>query len=210
MGVIAVDLTNSHEFKPVRKRRINEKPGTATAALISLDPGETTGWSLMVVKPECLVDERVKVLGSILDHQHGQVDCYRGNSKIHNEGECLAVGDLWSLIDSWPNAAVVMEDFIIRINNRSREFLSPVRIIAKIEQLLWEEGRMYFRQQPGDAKTTATDARLKEWGMLAEDGLGHARDADRHAIIFLRKATQSAKLRAQAWPHLFASKGVSA
>lgn len=116
----------------------------------------------------------------------------------------MAVDDCHALLESWPFAAVVIEDFIIRRNDQSRSFLSPVRMTAKLEQLIWKDNRTYFRQQPNEAKTTATDARLKDWGMYERDGgLDHARDADRHAITFLRRATQSAQLRAKAWPHLY-------
>jgi hypothetical protein len=38
-------------------------------------------------------------------------------------------------------------------------------------------------------------------------GLIHARDADRHALLFLRKAKAKSQFRAQAWPHLFSRGG---
>jgi hypothetical protein len=35
----------------------------------------------------------------------------------------------------------------------------------------------------------------------------HARDADRHAILFLRKAKTKRAFRELAWPHLFGQRG---
>lgn len=202
MGVVSVDITQEHRK---RRRKEDDKPNLTMAAVIAIDPGETTGWSLIVVNPECLSDPKEKILANILVHQHGEVSSKRtGPVGIFNEGECLAVNDLYTLAESWPHAAIVIEDFIIRNNDRTRSFLSPVRMTSKLEQLLWADSRIYFRQQANDAKTTAKDWRLKEWGMYErEGGLGHARDADRHAIVFLRRLTQSAKLRAQAFPHLY-------
>jgi hypothetical protein len=33
--------------------------------------------------------------------------------------------------------------------------------------------------------------------------MGHARDADRHAVYFLREAKAKQDVRMRAWPHLF-------
>lgn len=208
MGIITVDITGTGAREPTEDR---DKPPHDIAAVIALDPGETTGWSLMVVDPRCLVNPAVKVLSSIYEHQHGQVtandreDPFPGvGRQVPEAGECLMVNDLIALLDTWDHAAVVIEDFILRKSSKGRELLSPVRVTAAIKQFLWCNGRGFFRQQVSEAKTAATDDRLKVWGMYQRDGgLEHARDADRHAITFLRKATQSAKLRAEAWPHLF-------
>lgn len=204
MGVIAVDIRQDPPKPKRRRKRDSEKPNTAIASVVAIDPGETTGWSLIVVDPICLVDPSEKVLANILQHQHGQVDEYRGNGHIPNEGESMMCTDLAGLLDSWPDAAVIIEDFILMQKRKDRSLLSPVRITAKLELRLWENGRTYFRQQPGDAKNTCTDERLRAWGMYETEGaLEHARDADRHAILFLRRATQSRRLRAAAWPHLY-------
>jgi len=196
MGVVTVDIANS---RTVKRRKV-ESPNLTQATVIALDPGETTGWSLLTVDPAALSNPaKVKILGSIYDHQHGQVDSYRGD-----DGEQQMVDDLYALCAVWPHAAVVIEDFVIRINDRSRSFLAPVRTTAALKQLLWADGRITFKQTPNDAKNTATDSRLKDWGMYErEGGLNHARDADRHAILFARRCAQSLKLRSEAFPHLF-------
>ena len=204
MGIIAIDLSKG------RRRTIfdNKDPlSMSTAPVIALDPGQTTGWSLMVTHPEALMDPKEKVLESITTHHHGQVSALFEDQNMTN-GESIAVDDLWAFIQSWPEAAIVMEDFVIRINDRSRQFLSPVRIMARIDYLLWKHGRVAFRQSPGDAKNVCNDKRLKEWGMYdSYGGLNHARDADRHALLFLRKCKQDKVMRKAAWPHLFGEKG---
>ena len=58
------------------------------------------------------------------------------------------------------------------------------------------------------AKNTATDDRLKAWDLYQrEGGMEHARDADRHAITFLRRASGSKQLRANSWPLMFDKHG---
>lgn len=111
-------------------------------------------------------------------------------------------------IHSWPVAAVVIEDFVLRQMRMDRELLSPVRITSAVGYAMWRKGRDYHVQSPTDAKRVCTDERLKEWGMYDPyGGLRHARDADRHAILFLRKAKQKAAFRAAAWPHLYGAEG---
>jgi hypothetical protein len=125
---------------------------------------------------------------------------------ISTKGESAGASEILQLIDDWPGAAIVIEDFILRKFDQGRDLLSPVRVTEKVDFGLWVLGRddQTFRQQPSLAKTTVTDERLKSWGFYRRDGgLKHARDGDRHAITFLRRASQSAELRAKAWPHLY-------
>lgn len=205
LGIISIDLSKG------RKRRtfVDKDPLNVTVApVIALDPGQTTGWSLMLANPEALIDPESKVLENITTHHHGQVSSLLDES-THTDGESIAVDDLWSLIEQWPEAAIVMEDFVIRMNDRSRQFLSPVRIMARMDYLLWKHGRFAFRQSPADAKNTCSDVRLKEWGFYdSYGGLNHARDADRHALLFLRKCKQNVTMRQNAWPHLFGQGGM--
>lgn len=204
LGIMAVDLSKG------RKRRTfgdRDPLNTTIAPVIALDPGQTTGWSLMIANPEALIDCEAKVLENINHHQHGQVSSL-WDEHTHTDGESIAVDDIWNFIEQWPEAAIVMEDFVIRIHDRSRQFLSPVRIMARLDYLLWKNGRFAFRQSPADAKNTCSDVRLKEWGFYdSYGGLNHARDADRHALLFLRKCKQNHLMRREAWPQLFGPEG---
>jgi len=128
---------------------------------------------------------------------------------ISTTGESAGASEILQLVEGWPGAAIVVEDFILRKFDQGRDILSPVRVMEKFEFGLWVLGRdgQAFRQQPALAKTTATDDRLQRWGFYRrEGGLKHARDADRHAITFLRRCSQGKQgrlLREKAWPHLY-------
>lgn len=216
-GITTIDLA-----KRTRRRRgvIEEDEITYDAAtVIAIDPGGTTGWSLISVHPQCLIEPDAAVLDNIFQHQHGQVDCgsHRGNlgtslhSGISTDGEFSGVYDLAKFIHGWPCAAVVIEDFILRQHRMDRDLLSPVRVTSALGYCLWRKGRDYHVQTPADAKSVCTDERLKRWQMYDPVGsLVHARDADRHAILFLRRCKNKAAFRALAWPHLFGRQGAYA
>lgn len=185
--------------------------------VIALDPGETTGWSLVRVSNAAIAN-REEVHENILRHLHGQVDCGRsqgaldihsdvnGDPGLNPDGEARGVARLMLLIDKYPGSAILIEDFILDHSKakKDRSSLSPVRVTARLEQELWHRNRVAHRQTPSMAKSTMTDDRLKELGFYQRaGGMNHARDADRHAITFLRRAQLDADLRHRAWPHLF-------
>ena len=173
--------------------------------ILAFDPGGTTGWSLLVL-PTTVDGQNVfnwpqdVILRNKIDWIHGQVDC------IVNEDN--AVSHLTKLIDQWPAAAVVVEDFILRPhrNEMSRELLSPVRITAKLEHHLWKHNREMWLQMPSQAKGVCSDERLRAWGVYTrEGGMQHARDADRHAVLFLRRCMggKGIATRDVGWPFTF-------
>lgn len=175
--------------------------------IIGLDPGGTTGWSLLVIPRkingrDVFSHNQDVILSHKLVWEHGEI----GTLGIEDE----AVYQLSKLIFAWPEAAVVVEDFILRAERKekSRELLSPVRLTAKLETYLWRAQRKIFLQSPSEGKGTQTDAHMKAWNVLAEDGLpDHARDADRHVIHFLRRCmgVQGVKVKRSAWPHIYAT-----
>ncbi|UVK63880.1 RuvC-like resolvase [Gordonia phage LilyPad] len=192
------------------------------ASIVALDPGGTTGWSIFQVQPEALSSleehQQYGVLNNVVDWKHGQIDCGSqkgnrgtgGHRNISTSGEAVGAGEILGLLRSWPAAAVVIEDFILdpKRFNMGRDLLSPVRLTATVSYDLWLQGRDYFVQSASLAKTTCTDDKLKQWAYYSSSGgLGHARDADRHALTFLRRAAQRSPeakaLRELAWPHLF-------
>jgi hypothetical protein len=122
--------------------------------------------------------------------------------------ELNAVLQCVGILDIWTEAAWGFEDFIPRSSNASRDFLAPVRIFSRldfVELVYGEKGRWPFRQNASLAKTTATDARLRD-ARLYMPGMEHATDAARHAATFLRRCRTDAALRELAWPKLFARK----
>ena len=209
------------ESKMSRAKLPNPKNLPQFATVIALDPGETTGWSLWNIYPEALDDPKEKILNNIHTWTHGQVDCIEQFEAISSdppemlingadpivqvkEAEAIGVAELVGLLRSWEGAAVVIESFILMQQRMDDALLSPVRITAALSQWLWQQRRTYYLQQPSYAKTTVTDARLKEWGIYQRSGgMKHARDADRHAITFLRRCKADPMFRARAFPHLY-------
>lgn len=216
-GITTIDIT---KFTKHRRGCIDpEELSYESATIIAIDPGGVTGWSLISVVPEVLQVDDAYILDNILRHQHGQVDCgtRRGNlaSSLHpgisTHGEFSGVYDLAKFIRSWPGAAVIIEDFSLRQFRKDRDLLSPVRITSALGHELWKTGRDYHVQNSGDAMNTCSDDRLREWKLYDElGGLKHARDADRHSLLFLRRAKCDKELRASAWPHLFGAEGAFA
>jgi hypothetical protein len=185
--------------------------------VISIDPGGVTGWSVMEVHPEALVDTDVSILDNILNRDNGQVRAMpvEGPKKpkvreLSREERACVRAILNDVILRYPNAAVVIEDFILRRASMDRELLSPVRLTAALEWAIDDLPERYelFRQTPAEAKQLATDDRLKNWGLYQRaGGMQHARDADRHSITFLRKAKYSGGVRGEAWPHIYTPDG---
>jgi len=90
--------------------------------------------------------------------------------------------------------ALVTEDFIPRVFNASRSFLSPVRINTLIASVLLREGLPpLLLQSPSTAKTTISDDYLKSVG-LHNVGGRHANDATRHALVYLRRVDNNGGL----------------
>jgi hypothetical protein len=91
----------------------------------------------------------------------------------------------------------VMESFTLRMLDMDPALLAPVRVGAvfmdRLEQS--ESPTRVFFQSPGDAKQVVTDDRLKRWGFYDEHSGPHARDADRHNILMLRKFAESGDVR---------------
>lgn len=184
--------------------------------VVGVDPGGTTGLSIMKIKHSDLVDPNKPLHSAVFGWMHGQIDCgsQSGNAAesatamgglgVSETGEAAGVAIIEHIIRqaAVSPTAVVIEDFIPREFNQTRDFLSPVRITARLDQLLWElRATTQHRQQPSEAKTTCTDDRLQKWGFLTGGHADrHARDADRHALLFLRKLRARGSKLKDAYP----------
>lgn len=162
--------------------------------IIALDPGKTTGWALMSIDRAALAEPTVPILSSIMHYAYGEI----GGDDQDEFDQVRWVGEL---LDAWPFAVVVREDFILRTSNADRAVLSPVRVGFGIDFSAWVRGKRAFLQQPSLAKSTATDERLRKWG-LYRPGSEHARDATRHAITFARRLKSVPTLMREALPNL--------
>lgn len=174
---------------------------TDSLPILGIDPGGVTGWSLLILRrkyadTDILEEGNQKLaLNTKIKWWHGEIDCRKSNS--------IGFATLRKVLEDWPSAAIVAESFFIR--QRAVD-LAPVKFLALLDDYAWQNRRKVFYQQASQAKTTATDDRLRQWNCYtAEGGLGHARDADRHVLLFMRRCfgAQGKWLREQAWPHIY-------
>jgi hypothetical protein len=186
-------------------------------AVLAIDPGGTTGWCVLQVHPAALVDDRYSILGNIQLMTAGEV----------TGSEARQVYELLNMAREWPSAAIVVEDFILRNFQQSRDLLAPVRITAALKWSLWcgltvgdktankvstfpdRPIRPVYTQTPEEAKTTCSDERLKSWHLYAASS-PHARDAKRHALLFMRRTKAKRGLRELAWPAVYSQVTASA
>ena len=170
---------------------------SAPLAIIGVDPGVTTGVAIATLQR--------KEIGSLADVfvEMGQLSYgFSGNgfdiieSASAEEGEAKVAAEIAKLVRTavlhGSRVVLVIEDFVIRRFDSSREFLSPVRITARIQQELFNDticqGVTVAMQSPSDAKQTCTDERMKKWGIQPKTHKDrHGLDAARHCVLFIRK-----------------------
>jgi gp68 len=170
---------------------------SAPLAIIGVDPGITTGVAIATLQR--------KEIGSLADVfvEMGQLSYgFSGNgfdiieSASAEEGEAKVAAEIAQLVRTavlhGSRVVLVIEDFVVRRFDSSREFLSPVRITARIQQELFNDticqGVTVAMQSPSDAKQTCTDERMKKWGIQPKTHKDrHGLDAARHCVLFIRK-----------------------
>lgn len=170
---------------------------SAPLAIIGVDPGVTTGVAIATLQR--------KEIGSLADVfvEMGQLSYgFSGNgfdiieSASAEEGEAKVAAEIAKLVRTavlhGSRVVLVIEDFVIRRFDSSREFLSPVRITARIQQELFNDTICQevtvAMQSPSDAKQTCTNERMKKWGIQPKTYKDrHGLDAARHCVLFIRK-----------------------
>lgn len=167
--------------------------GAGFAEVFWIDPGETTGWALLAVHREALACSDFAVLDNIVHWDCGDVRGY----------EWEQCDWLVESAETWPDAALGSEDFILRTYSAARSLLSPVRMTAAWEYEMHRRRRYVWKQQPAEAKVAVSDGRLASWKMLPDGKSPHARDALRHALLFLKRSKSDTQLRGRAWPKLY-------
>ncbi len=199
-------VINYDGYQPwLREQGLDNGDLIVDPVVLSIDPGGTTGWSLMSVHADALSIPDVKILANIEHWTHGQI-----TTEATRDGERKCVAAIMQIVAHWPGALVVIEDFILRKFLKGRELLSPVRITAALEYALMEAGHDNFVIQDQGALVTANDERMKSWGLYQRaGGQVHARDADRHSITMLRKLKSGPGLRGRHFPHLYNVRGES-
>lgn len=180
--------------------------------VIGFDPGESTGFCVLGVRPEALLRGDLPLHEQIELRVEGTISCHSPEGQrlaagkhagLNMFGENTGISEMLDVVRGFKTAAIVVEDFIpdMKKMDQARHTLSPVRLMAGFSYGLsveWQEWGMneelglgeerIFVQNRSLAKTTCTDERLKKWGLYSRHETRHARDAMRHAFYFLRTA----------------------
>lgn len=184
-----------------------EDSGARGLVIVSFDPGVTTGWAVHRIDLDLLKASGFAkaIYSDTSGFSTGQIggdgsdaaefamvdtmmDVVRAGYVL---GDYLA-GDLF---------AIVMEDFVLRRSEASRSLLAPVRVFSRFEDRLYLVGKdsgitlPYVKQSAADAKNVVSDLRLRRWDVY-RPGMEHARDAQRHGILFARKVASIPRLEA--------------
>lgn len=138
--------------------------------ILCLDPGGKTGLAVIDYTED--TEAVLKHFEEVPNGLPGMIDWYKDNVSSGN----------WDFI--------VCENFTLRTSVKFPD-LSPVYIIGALEAL--EHPREIVYQSPSQ-KHLCDDKRLKVLG-LHKPGLGHANDAVRHGIIYLRNSRHMPTLK---------------
>ena len=172
-----------------RLRAEEEDDLTAFSSITAVDPGGSTGICTVWYGARSLAEPTIPMQKCLLGWEAA---CLNGSE---NEQTLQILKWFANRSMSADTADIVIEDFILRSAIKGRELLSPVRIGHKVDYQLWRGLKVAggerctfepYWQSPGDAKSVMTDERLKLMAMYTP-GPDHARDATRHAIMWLRK-----------------------
>lgn len=198
-------LTTPQKIYSLWKEREDQiqkiSPAGRTIRIIGFDPGGTIGWSVMEITFDALNDQNLSRTEKVTGWWHGQL---RSDDEDVEMPEPVSIEVCTAIIENSlalaDDIAVVSEDYQIRSARTDKQTISPIRLLAGLEQNVWSMGRRIQKQMPSE-KSGATDERLKNWGFYSP-GSQHARDADRHALIFMAKLAAKKSLQRKFFPNL--------
>ena len=168
--------------------------------IVGVDPGVTTGVSVIGFENvyDTPLPSEVEIWGSTQFSYggSGNSEDILGDDKDIEQTISKMVGDIAKYLSQFGDVIVSIEDFIIRKMNTSRDFLAPVRITAGIRQEIFgEESIGFVSYTPADAKAICNDKRMDLWGYeIRTQKDRHSRDADRHAVLTLRRIKENPRL----------------
>lgn len=167
---------------------------TGDATVVAFDPGGVTGWAVFSVHPDALLDPTLKVMHNITHWAAGQ---FTGS-------EFTQVDEMVALSLDWPGASYLVEDFVLRKFDASRELLAPVRLTAAYRWAMSRHADALVKVQPSSlAFTTITEERLKAMGFWeVTAGKKDARSAVQHALTWLKRLKTDVRLRMEVFPQL--------
>lgn len=177
----------------------------------SFDPGITTGWAWYDADrvEMCTMGTRIGLKGA--ETKWGQFNSAKGeryhvDQMVELTRRCWEWADMSEEDDTF---IVTIEDFILQNPSMDRELLAPVRLTARYLDRLETSGiAIWTRTGANEAKRTVTDERLRIWNQYSTSSGEHARDAQRHAILVLRKYASDLGFRQ--WAGLGLSKKAAA
>lgn len=169
--------------------------------ILGIDPGGTTGFALLTVSRQAVFGDQP---GAITEFDYGEITGDENEQVLAIARKSREIQNL----DYQVGPAIIIEDFDVdKVRTTDAEVLfSPVRIAAKMGMVRYM-GKLFgdatlTLQSRAMAKSTATDERLKTWGLYDAHSGDHARDAMRHAVTALRRAASKPEFRAALWPYL--------
>lgn len=172
--------------------------------VIGYDPGVTTGWAVVRMDLELLLEHGFAGLalasGSGRDPEvfAWDADCFRGSENSMADQMIGLVRGVWmdAAMDAGEDSdvlAVAREGFTLRLFSADPDLLSPVRVSAAFDYAARSVPVPRVVQSPSDAKQVVSDDRLKRLN-LYKTGPEHPRDALRHCILLARKLCDPAFL----------------
>lgn len=132
--------------------------------ILTLDPGETTGWSSW--------------------HEGELVEV---GQEVTGQNPGLMAEFIKAMDEQLVISRIVYEEYRIRSSTFKTHVGSPVVTIQHIGAIKVAADMLdipIYAQTPGMAKGFATDQKLKRWG-LYQTGMKHANDAVRHGIYHI-------------------------
>lgn len=182
-----------------------EDNGGRGLVVVSFDPGVTTGWAVHRLDLDSLKAKgfAATIYGSSSGFATGQIGGDGSDAAEFNMVDIMMdivrAGYVLGDYENGDLFAIVMEDFVLRRPEAARSLLAPVRVYSRFEDRLYMVGREtdvrlpYVKQSPADAKNVVSDLRLQRWNVY-RPGMEHARDAQRHGILFARKVASVPKV----------------
>lgn len=131
--------------------------------ILSLDPGETTGWSLFS-------KGKLVECGQLVIDQMSPSQCNDLHTIITESGADIVVYESYRVY-AW------------KLKDHSWSEVHTAQVIGAVRYICMMAGIKIHRQTAQAAKQFCTDDKLKSWG-LWQKGQRHARDAIRHACYY--------------------------
>jgi hypothetical protein len=163
-------------------------------AVMGVDPGTGTGVAWCVCAATGTIATRMGQPPS-----PPQSACLRGSYTAQADRLCAILRGFKNTANATQRRTkedvsiiLAIEDFVLtRMESSEREGLDPVRVtaafITAMEERGLQRGVEIVYQSPANAKTYATNDRLRHWGVWKIGAEEHERDAMRHMLLAITK-----------------------